>query len=181
MSYAARNGVNILSPFAEASVNFTQPSYSVDEGEGQATVCIQMIGYSTIPLTVTVSTTQGTARGIYICACQPCCGDQYILTVGTDFHEQSLPLVFPPTEQSILDNMFSLPVADRLNFGSAAISSPICNNVTLINDDILEQVDTKSFRLDLSRPDSAVKFTPPQTAQVVITDDDCKSCFGSCC
>ena len=71
--------------------------------------------------------------------------------------------------------MFRLPVADRLNFGPAPISPPICNNVTLIDDDILEQVDTKSFRLDLSHPDAVVTFTPPQTAQVVITDDDSES------
>lgn len=94
--------------------------------------------------------------------------------VDTDFFTQSLPLTFPPTEQSILDSMNSLSVADRMNLLPGPTSSPICNNVTIIDDDILEQVDTKSFSLSLSHPDAAVIFSSPLTARVTITDDDCK-------
>lgn len=69
--------------------------------------------------------------------------------------------------------MNSLGVTERFSL-PGPISPPICNNVTLIDDNILEQVDTKSFHLSLSHPDRAVLFSPPLTAEVTITDDDCK-------
>lgn len=61
----ARNGVSLPFPHADVSVNFMESSYSVTEGEGQVTVCVQMIGYATVPLTVTLSTSQDTALGMY--------------------------------------------------------------------------------------------------------------------
>ena len=48
---------------AGVTVNFMASSYSVTEGEGKVRVCVQMLGFSTIPLTVTLSTAQDTARG----------------------------------------------------------------------------------------------------------------------
>ncbi len=91
--------------------------------------------------------------------------------VNVDFESQSLTIPFPATEQQILDNMNNLPVPQRLNL-TAPTSPPICTNVSIIDDDILEQVTIKSFHLDLSHPDPAVTFTSPLRATVTITDDD---------
>ena len=40
-----------------------ESAFSVSEGEGQATVCVQMTGLTTLPLTVTLYTVQDTAKG----------------------------------------------------------------------------------------------------------------------
>ena len=82
---------------------------------------------------------------------------------------------FPPTSQDILDSISGLPVAQRLAL-PAPVSAPLCTNVSIIDDDILEQVHTKLFRLELSHPDRAVTFSAPSTAEVIITDDDSKRC-----
>ena len=93
--------------------------------------------------------------------------------VGVDFQSQSLPVVFPATQQQILDSMNNLTVPERLSRPTPT-SPPICINVSIIDDDILEQVDTKSFHLNLSHPDTAVVFSAPLSAEVIVTDDDSK-------
>lgn len=93
--------------------------------------------------------------------------------VGTDFQSQSLPLHLPLTDQGILDDMYALSPSDRL-LQPLPVSPPVCTSVSIIDDDILELVNTKVFFLNLSHPDASVSFAQPSYAMVTITDDDSK-------
>lgn len=44
-------------------MRLTDESLNVTETEGRLDVCIEMIGYTEVPLTVSLSLAQGTARG----------------------------------------------------------------------------------------------------------------------
>lgn len=42
-----------------------ESSFTVREREGQVGVCVQLTGFTALPLNVTLSTSQDTAKGIY--------------------------------------------------------------------------------------------------------------------
>lgn len=92
---------------------------------------------------------------------------------GFDFLSQSLPLSFPTTEQRILDDMYSLPVAER-QLVPLPTSPLTCTNISIIDDDILELNSVKVFFANLSYSGPAVQFSLNQTAMITITDDDSK-------
>ncbi len=93
--------------------------------------------------------------------------------VGVDYLPQSLSFQFPPTDVTILNNSFSLSVSERLR-QPLPLSPPVCANVSIINDDILEANKFKSFFLNLSHPGPVVQLRTPHVATVIIADDDGK-------
>lgn len=95
----------------------------------------------------------------------------FLAAVGIDFLSQSLPILLPLTEQGVLDAMLNLSVSERL-LSPLPVSPPVCTNVSIIDDDILELVQTKTFHLNLSHADSQVLLTAPSTVTVTITDND---------
>ena len=112
-------------------------------------------GFSALPLDVTVATWPDSA------------------SVGTDFLSQSLPLQLPVTEQGLLDDMYNLSVSERLAH-PLPVSPPVCVGVSIIDDNVLELENIKSFLLNLSHSDANVTLAQPSTASVSITDDDSK-------
>ena len=95
----------------------------------------------------------------------------FFFLAGTDFLSQSVQLVIPVTEQSVLDEMYSLPAPERLNV-SLPTSPPVCASISIVDDDILELQQTREFAVSLSDPDPAIFFVEPLTAVVTVIDDD---------
>lgn len=91
--------------------------------------------------------------------------------VGVDFLAQSLPLVFPPTEQAILDQLINMTLSEQLELG-VPVSAPVCANVSIIDDDLVELDTSKHFFVNLSHPDPTVLFRSSQAAEITISDDD---------
>ena len=52
------------------NVRISQPDYTVNEGEGTVTVCVERQGQTTMSITVTVMTAAGTATGKSVCCLQ---------------------------------------------------------------------------------------------------------------
>lgn len=161
---------------ADVGVGFVEQALNVTEGDGSVQVCVEMTGYTAVPLSVSISTRPGTAAGNRYTA--DILGHVSILLLslfaaGTDFLQQTVSLEIPVTEQSILDAMFSLPVPQRLN-NPLPTSPPICTSFSIVDDDILELQPSKQFLLNLSHPDPAVSLIQPLTAVVTVTDDDSK-------
>lgn len=50
----------------DVSVSFMESSFNVSEGDGEVEVCVEVTGFSALPLTVTVSTFPDTAIGVSI-------------------------------------------------------------------------------------------------------------------
>ena len=50
----------------DVSVGFVSSAFNVTEGEGQLEACVEMTGFSAIPLSLTVSTWPDTAIGMYV-------------------------------------------------------------------------------------------------------------------
>lgn len=94
-----------------------------------------------------------------------------LATESVDFLPQSVKLTFPPTNQSILDDLYQLPVAQQLN-APLPMSSPQCSRVAILDDDILEGTESKLLRLTLSNGGHHVQFEEPSTVYVTIMDDD---------
>ena len=94
-----------------------------------------------------------------------------IATEHVDFQPQSVKLTFPPTNQSILDDLYQLPVSEQLN-APLPVSSPQCSRVAVLDDDILEGAESKLLRLSLSNNGPHVQFEAPSTVYVTIMDDD---------
>lgn len=90
---------------------------------------------------------------------------------GIDFQPQSVELTFPPTNQSVLDDLYQLPVEQRLA-ASLHESDPQCSRVEIIDDDVLEQTNSKLLRLSLTLGGPHVQFEDPNTVLVTIIDDD---------
>lgn len=147
---------------ADVAVNFTSHALNVSEGAGQVEVCAVVTGFSALPLDMSVITWPGSA------------------VVGTDFQTQSLPLQLPVTDQALLDAMYNLPVSERLAH-PLPVSSPVCVDVSIINDNVLELENVKSFFLNLSHPDnpSPITLAPPSSVAVSIKDDDSELIKGS--
>lgn len=51
----------------------------------------------------------------------------------------------------------------------------MCSRVEILDDDVLEAVDTKLLRLDLTLSGPHVQFETPSTVYLTIMDDDGKS------
>ena len=90
---------------------------------------------------------------------------------GVDFEPQSVQLTFPPTNQSILDDLYQLPIAQRLS-APLPESSPVCSRVEIIDDNILEETEEKLLRLELTLGGPHVHFESPSSVLVTILDDD---------
>ena len=94
-------------------------------------------------------------------------------TENVDFQPQSVQLTFPPTNQSILDDLYQLPVSEQLT-APLPLSGPQCSHVAILDDDILEETESKLLRLTLSMGGTHVQFADPSTTYVTIIDDDGK-------
>ena len=88
-----------------------------------------------------------------------------------DFEPQSVQLTFPPTNQTILDDLYQLPVAEWPD-APLPESSPVCSRVEIIDDDILEETEVKLLRLRLTLGGPHVEFESPSSVLVTIVDDD---------
>ena len=85
-----------------------------------------------------------------------------------------MQLTFPPTNQSILDQLYQLPVAEQQ---TADLPEDVlqCSRVEIIDDNVLEQSSSKLLRLTLTMGGPHVLFESPSTVHVTIIDDDGKS------
>ena len=92
---------------------------------------------------------------------------------GLDYVFELGPFQFPPTDQAVLNYTYNLAVPDRLR-QSLPISLPLCANISIIDNDIIENGIPKVLRLNISHDSSMVTFIPPTTATVTIVDDDSK-------
>lgn len=73
--------LHLLYVLAEVQVSFEQSVYGAVEG-GTANVTVAVDGFFTVPFTVTVIPSNGTAIGtvllhVYVCMCIPMCGSRH--------------------------------------------------------------------------------------------------------
>lgn len=90
---------------------------------------------------------------------------------GIDYVSETVSYPFPPTDQALLNDTYNLTVPDRLR-QSLPVSLPFCANISIIDDDIVENGSSKVLQLNISHISSMVTFVPPLTAMVSIEDDD---------
>ena len=62
-------------------------------------------------------------------------------------------------------------MAEQLN-APLPVSSPQCSRVAILDDDILENVESKLLGLRLSMGGTHVRFETPSTTYITIMDDD---------
>ena len=159
-----------------AYVSFVAQLLYVSENAGGVDVCLQMRGFTEIDLSVNIATSEDTAIGKMnvhpiLLLCLLISPFSFFLAAGVDFEPQSVQLTFPPTNQTILDDLYQLPVAEQLT-APLPMSSPQCSRVAILDDDILEEGDPKLLRLSLTMGGPYVQFETPSTVLVTIVDDD---------
>ena len=90
---------------------------------------------------------------------------------GADYNATPLSVSLPPSPSALLDEAYAHPVPSRLHL-NAHPSSPICANVSVVNDDVAESQLYKKFSLRVTSTTSSVNVTLPSVATVTIEDDD---------
>ena len=96
------------------------------------------------------------------------CSTSVILSwppAGTEYVADSFRLVFPSVVNinSYLHNSNTVSLPESVK----------CANVTILDDNILEQNTFKMFTMHLNSADSAANFSAPNTTSVNIFDNDC--------
>lgn len=121
---------NDTPPPPSATVAFTMSSYTVNEGDGTATISVMMTGTPTSPVTVNYSTSDGTAKS------------------GSDYAATSGQLTWQPSEagkaktftitildDSIVETMESLNVTLSNPSSNAVLGTPSTTMVSIMDDD----------------------------------------------
>ena len=135
-----------------------QQMYTVGEGSGPLTVCIELNGTTEKEVIINVSTEEGSAQGISTLSLRAY-HSVYLSTLLTKLYT-ALPIV------AASGDFFG--ISDReLTFQSAAVEQ--CTQIGIEDDTILENNETFSVQLSTLDPDVNLTLS---TATVTIEDDD---------
>ena len=139
-------GITISYSISAVSVGFQESTYNVTEGD-TVSVCLEILeGSSGVPITISVSTTEGTAGGNK---------DDIVFSI------QFLNLLLFP------ENDFNDPEPIEVMIGNGVPRS--CTNIMTRDDDIYE--DDESFFATLSSQYENIAF-PISSASVLIVEND---------
>ena len=136
-------------------IRFVQSQYDVNEGDGTAQVCMEIIaGSAPSPaITIDIDTSDIAAVGKFVIL---------LLITVICLNMDSFPSTAPDDYTS---GGYSVTFAANAGAGTQA-----CTNIPIIDDNCVENAE--GFRLSASSTDNRVSFPSGTSASVLITDND---------